>query len=166
MKTIPHEHARVPIQAIEPHPRNVNRGNVGRIQERIQQIGYIPRVMVQKSTGFILIGNHTYQAAREEGATELDITYLDVEDQHALQIMLADNREAEFGQRDAEALAELLSELQLQGGLTGSGYDDGDLEKLMGELAPPDFQPTEEEPPRLDEKKKVHCPECGHEFAP
>ena len=45
------------------------------------------------------------------------------------------------------------------------GFDGGELEELMGYV--PDFQPVpEDEQPRLDEKKPVTCPECGHEFQP
>jgi len=34
-------------------------------------------------------------------------------------------------------------------------------------IFPPDFAPVDmSEQPRLDEKKRVTCPECGHEFAP
>ena len=43
------------------------------------------------------------------------------------------------------------------------------LEALSdGEWPPvPDFEPVGvQEQGRLDEKKKVTCPECGHEFAP
>jgi ParB-like chromosome segregation protein Spo0J len=33
-----------------------------------------------------------------------------------------------------------------------------------GEILRPDFDPIEEEPPRLDQKKPTVCPECGHEW--
>jgi ferritin-like metal-binding protein YciE len=34
-------------------------------------------------------------------------------------------------------------------------------------IVSPDFQPaTEDDQSRLDEKSKISCPECGHEFTP
>ena len=60
------------------------------------------------------------------------------------------------------ALDELLREVN-----TGS---EG-LQKMFSEMAeeagivPPDFDPVpSEEQPRLDEKSKITCPKCGHEF--
>jgi hypothetical protein len=43
------------------------------------------------------------------------------------------------------------------------------LAKLAEEegIAPPDFDPAGiEDQSRLDEKAKITCPECGHEFTP
>ncbi|GAA3995316.1 hypothetical protein GCM10022631_01890 [Deinococcus rubellus] len=59
----------------------------------------------------------------------------------ALKILLVDNRTAELGQRDEEAVAALLQEMLGSGdGLIGTGYDAGDLDQLLASLqgdAPP-----------------------------
>lgn len=45
------------------------------------------------------------------------------------------------------------------------GFSEYDLE--LATIKIPDFQPVDEsEQPRLDQKKPVTCPECGHEFVP
>jgi hypothetical protein len=45
------------------------------------------------------------------------------------------------------------------------GFDADELNTLMGFV--PDFQPgSEDDQGRLDEKAKITCPECKHEFAP
>ena len=42
-----------------------------------------------------------------------------------------------------------------------------DSDELASLLEAPDFEPVaEDEQSRLDQKKTVCCPECGHEFAP
>lgn len=54
------------------------------------------------------------------------------------------------------------------------GEDDGDIKKLFSESEwkegvgdVPNFQPVGiDEQGRLDQKKPVVCPECGHEFVP
>ncbi len=99
----------------------------------------------------------------EKGATEIPVTWVDVDDDAALRIMLADNRTARLGHDDDAALAELLKELADDGGLEGSGYDNDDLDELLADLNP-NFMPTDEEPPRLDQKAPITCPSCGHEF--
>ena len=38
-------------------------------------------------------------------------------------------------------------------------------EKDIGQMSTM-FEPVDDAPPRLDEKAKVKCPECGHEFTP
>jgi ParB-like chromosome segregation protein Spo0J len=49
--------------------------------------------------------------------------------------------------------------------LLGWGFTHQDFEDLTLEI--PNFNPVpEDEQPRLDEKKMVICPECGHEFTP
>jgi ParB-like chromosome segregation protein Spo0J len=57
--------------------------------------------------------------------------------------------------------------------LANVSTDDERIKELMGEIGngygviAPDFKPIpESEVPRLDEKKKAICPECGHEFTP
>ncbi len=50
----------------------------------------------------------------------------------------------------------------------GNEFEVSELEDWgldISELKVPDFEPVpEDEQPRLDEKKKTVCPECGHEF--
>ncbi|CAM3164108.1 DNA modification methylase [Deinococcus saxicola] len=134
---VPHRHVTLPIDDIQPHPRNVNVGDVEAIRLSIRENGYYPRVLVQESRRFILVGNHTWQGAKEEGFSELQVTLLDVDDRAALKILLADNRTAELSHRDEEALAQLLQELAADdpAGLSGTGYDAGDLDTLLAGLA-------------------------------
>ncbi len=62
---------------------------------------------------------------------------------------------------DEEGLKRVLEELPDAGALLAS-MDGADLDSL---LSGPKFDPIGgDEQPRLDEKKLVTCPECGHEF--
>lgn len=154
------------VRNLRPHPKNPNRGNADLIAESIHENGFYGQIIAQRSTGHVLVGHHRLQAAQQLGAAQVPVTWVDVDDTRALKIMLADNRTAEQAHRDETALAELLAELNTLDSLTGTGYSADDLGTLIEELAPPDFQPSEEAPPRLDEKKRCTCPECGHEFTP
>jgi len=82
----------VPIDALKPHPRNPREGDIGAIHASINNNGFYGRVLAQKATGFILAGNHRWQAMTQAGAKEIPVEWIDVDDDHALRILLADNR--------------------------------------------------------------------------
>jgi hypothetical protein len=154
----------IAIDAIRPHPKNPRQGDIGAIHQSIDANGFYGAVIAQRSTGFILAGNHRWKAAQQAGATEVPVTWVDVDDDHALRILLADNRTNDLATYDDNALADLLKSLhESTGTLAGTGYDGDDLDDLLNEINP-NFLPTDEEPPRLDQKSPVTCPKCGHEF--
>lgn len=122
----------IPIDAVKPHPDNPHKGDLPVIRESIENNGFYGSVIVQKSTGFILAGNHRYLAALETGAKEIPVTWIDVEDDQAARIMLADNRTSDLGSYDDEILSNLLESLkESTGTLLGTGYDDGVLDELL-----------------------------------
>lgn len=64
---------------------------------------------------------------------------------------------------DEQSLQQVLADTPGASELLGS-FDSDDLDSL---LAGPDFEPADaDEQSRLDQKKKVTCPECGHSFRP
>lgn len=158
----------VPISLLKPHERNVNQGDFGAIAESIETNGFFGCLVVSRRTGHILVGNHRYHVAKSQGFSELPCAYVDVSPEEELRILLADNRTARLGMDDEAGLAALLAELASTDiGLTGTGFDGDDLDALIGSLTTPDFGPASiEDQGRLDQKAKVACPECGHEFAP
>lgn len=122
----------VDIENLLEHPRNPNRNNeLHRIVESIESDGFYGTILVQRETGYIVAGNHRYRAARVAGLKEVPVTYLDVNDETALRILVKDNRIAEFGQRDEEVLGELLNELSGLGGIEGVGFTDEEFADLM-----------------------------------
>jgi ParB-like chromosome segregation protein Spo0J len=76
--------------------------------ERFSQ--YKP-IVVQRSTGHILAGNHTYQAAKMSGWTHIAVVFKDCDDATALALMLADNRTSDLGVYDDALLLELAESL-------------------------------------------------------
>lgn len=119
-----------PLTALRPHPRNPRRGNTPAIRDSISHTGFYGSIIAQKSTGFILAGNHRYLAAQEAGAQEIPVTWIDVDDDHALQILLADNRTSDLAEYDDRALAELLQELQGTD-LGALGYTGDDVNRAL-----------------------------------
>jgi len=137
-KIINRTEERVHIDNIEPHPANPNDGDVAAIAESIRQNGFYGRIVVRDSTGKILAGEHRWRAAQEVGLGEVPVERVECDDETAMRILLADNRTAEKAEREPEPLADLLESLETtQEGLTGTGYDGGDLDQLLEDLDDP-----------------------------
>lgn len=128
--TADQEYELVPIDAIRPHPDNPNRGNVDAIRESIRISGFYGACTVQRSTGYILAGNHRYQAAVAEGLTHVPVVWKDYDPVEAIRVMLADNEIARLAVTDDDAVEELLEQL---GSLEGTGFDFARLEAAEAE---------------------------------
>src|SRR5690606_2155294 len=98
--------------------------------------GFWGTVCVDERTGYVCVGNHRVLAARQLGWDEIPVTYIrSTDDEHALRILLADNRTSDLGTYDAEGLAQLLDHLaSTDAGLAGTGYDDDALQALVDSL--------------------------------
>ena len=66
-----------------------------------------------------------------------------------------------MAETNTEAMATLMADVTFSNG----AINDMLSVLVNGEnLVMPDFEPILDDPPRLDEKKPILCPECGHEF--
>lgn len=141
----------VGVDQIQPHPRNARQGDVGAIHESIASNGFYGAVVAQRSTGYILAGNHRWMAACAAGASEIPVTWVDVDDDRALRILLADNRTNDIASYDDNALADLLTELaQTPLGLDGTGFDGDALDELLADLGREDTTPSADPAPQID----------------
>jgi hypothetical protein len=125
----------IKLSQLKPHPKNVRQGDVGAISESLQTHGQYRPIVVQKSTNHILAGNHTYKAAKALGWKEISVTYIDVDDEKALRILLVDNRVNDLASYNESALVELIKELaQTDQKLTGTGFDGDALDQLITDM--------------------------------
>jgi DNA methylase/ParB-like nuclease domain len=123
----------VPISSVHVSARNPRRGDVAAIKASLVANHQFQPVIVNRRTGEVLAGNHRVLAARELGWKEIAVCFVDVSDERALRIMLADNRTSDLAGYDAEALIALLSEVD--GDLVGTGYSRGDVDALLDSVA-------------------------------
>lgn len=125
----------VAVGALAPHPRNPRRGDIAAITESIDVNGFFGAVVVQRSTGHILVGNHRYLAAQQAGVREIPVIWVDCDDETALRILLVDNRSADRAVYDEQMLVDALQEM-FNGpeGLAGTGFDGKDLNELVQRL--------------------------------
>ena len=162
------EYETVSVDALKPHERNVNQGDLGAIVESIGANGFYGAVIAQQSTGKILAGEHRWRAAITQGLGFIPVLWVDVDDAAALRILLVDNRTSRLGTDDPAKLSELLqSILSDVGDLSGTGYSSEDLDEILSDLASGDL--GVEGGSGEDSNSGGHaveCPACGHQFTP
>jgi len=127
------ELAMVPIGDLKAHPDNPRKGDIAAIRASIEANGFYGAVVAQRKTGYILVGSHRWMAAQEAGVEQVPCLWLDVDDERAKRILLADNRTSDLGSYDDAMLADLLS--SLGGDLAATGYDDEALDELLASTA-------------------------------
>ena len=141
-----------PIDDLKWHPSNPRRGSVEAIEESISVNGFWGTVAVQESTNRVIAGNHRWKAARKQGLTEIPVAWLDVDDETAERILLADNRTSDVATNDDRELATLLAKLNEGAGLEGSGYTDDDLTALLARVTDDEEDGSEDDIPEIQEE--------------
>lgn len=139
----------IPMDEVERHPENANQGDLDALEQSIAVNGFYQPVIVQSSTGYIIAGNHRWEAARKMGAASIPGIYLDVTDEEAKRMMLADNRITRLGRDDPSALVALLDELSDSDyGLLGTGFDPKYYQDLLDQMDTPlEFEDEPDEDP-------------------
>lgn len=143
------------------HPKPQQEAMAGALNE----IGWIQEVIVNQQTGNLVDGHLRVTLALRNGeTTPVPVKFVDLTPEEEALALLSLDPIAAMADSDKQKVDELLREVQ-----TG----EAGLQAMLDEFAQglgivsPDFEPVGvEEQGRLDEKKKVVCPECGHEFAP
>lgn len=119
----------VGIKVPKPHPKNPRIGNVEVVAESLREHGQFKPIVINKRSGLIAAGHHTWLAARSLGWETIQAVYIDVDEQKHLKIMLADNKTSDMGVYDEKVLAEILA--GLSDDLTGTGYNPAELQDLI-----------------------------------
>ncbi len=129
------EYAVVPIDAVQQHPGNARNGDVELIGRSLEAHGQFVPIVVQRSTGFILKGNHTWEAARDGGSEAVAVAYVDVDDAEARAIMLDDNYASDVATYNDPALLAALDEYRREtGSLDGVLFTDAAHQDLATRL--------------------------------
>ncbi len=126
----------VDIRLLKHHPRNANQGDVEQIKASLAVNGWYGSVVVNKKTNHILAGNHRVMAAKSLGWETVPVTWIDVDKEQELRILLADNRTTRIGIDDQTKVADILAELaKTDLELSGTGYSSEDLDSLIHSLS-------------------------------
>ncbi|QGJ88079.1 ParB-like nuclease domain protein [Arthrobacter phage Edmundo] len=125
--------SRVPLAALNQYHKNARHGDVNAIADSLKNLGQFKPIVVNVGTHTgrpeeILAGNHTFAAAKSLNWDEIDVAYVDVDDETAAKIVLADNRTSDLSSYDNDALADLLGTL---GDYSGTGFTEADYTRLL-----------------------------------
>lgn len=132
--------AKVPLRGLNYYYKNPRRGNVEKVAESLKANGQFKPIVVNVGThtgrsNEILAGNHTTKAARSLGWKKIDVMWVDVPEEHARRIVLADNGSTDDATYDTSILMELIQYQKDEvSSLVGTTYSDDSLNKLMVEI--------------------------------
>lgn len=122
---------KVLVSKLKFYPKNPRIGNVDAIAESLRVNGQFKTIVVNLRNMEVLAGNHTLKAARQNKMEYLVANFVDVDDEAAKLIVLADNRTSDEGKYDQPILMELVVSLK---SLEGSGYNASDVDDMMKEM--------------------------------
>ena len=122
------------IDNLAHHPENPREGDIGAIVTSIKKNGWFGVVVAQKSSGYILAGNHRIEAAKICGIKEVPVYWVDCDNERARAILLADNKTADLASWNDHTLLELLQEADANDYLLDTAFDQVDIQKLLQKL--------------------------------
>lgn len=169
---------------LSTYHRNARRGNIDAITGSLKANGQYKPIVVNIGThtgrpNEVLAGNHTLMAFRnlaelnptDERWNEIAVYWVDVDEDRATRIVLADNRTAEDSTYDDVMLYDLIK--SLGDDLDGSGFNDRDVDRLgyldklfgspdEGDDGPQDYDAKDTEDVMVDiGKTPSQCAEVG-----
>lgn len=144
------EYTLVPLGDVREHPENPRIGNVQAIVTSIRRNGWHGALVVQRSSHYVLAGNHRLKAARQIGMTHIPVLWLDCDDRMARRVLIADNRASDLSVFDRDQLLALLDDVDADdlAGMLFSTADLADLaagpEELVGPVVAEDEDDSDE----------------------
>ena len=120
------------VKSLKHYPGNARKGNVPLLVESLKELGQFKPLVVWRKNRQVLAGNHTLKAARALGWETVDVVFVDVDDETALRINIADNRSNDVATYDLELLGKQLLMIK---NLKGTGYSPDDVRVLTKSVA-------------------------------
>lgn len=146
------------VHELKPWPGNARTSDVDALVDSLRVNGQYRPVIYQASTGYVLSGNHTVEAARRLGWRQIAAVGIDVDEDQAARIVLVDNRTADLGSTDQLLVLQLVEEV----GLAGTGYDEKALAELLKMRDAPDWTTFGDD--AADGIEMLTCPSCSLRF--
>lgn len=123
------------IEKLKLLPGNPRRGNIEAVAKSLDAFGQ-RKPIVALTDGTVIAGNHTLQAAQSLDWTEIAVVFVEDDEATAKAYALADNRTAELGDYDNQALADLISDVQLLDKelFKATGWNNDDLLQILADI--------------------------------
>lgn len=160
--------ATLPTSDLNLFHKNPRIGNIATIAESLRTNGQYRPIVVNKGThtgrpNEVLAGNHTLKAYRLNATNNpaetqwhtIDCWIIDVTEEEATRIVLADNRTTDIGTYNNDTLLDLLSDLDHN--FEGTGYTDDYIQRLLGDFDPPELEQPEPLPTTTTFQVIIDC---------
>jgi ParB-like chromosome segregation protein Spo0J len=146
----------------DKNPRR-NDAAVEPVKGSIEAFGFGAPIVARRANGFIIAGHTRLKSALARGMSRVPVRFLDIGQEAAERLALADNRTGEFSNWDDRRLVEVLSE-QPSDVRALIGWSEQDYATLLRRAAPspaPDALVSF----TASSEKEVHvCPRCRYEW--
>ena len=146
----------VAIERVVGNPRNPNSHPASQLEllaKIISAQGWRAPITVSTRSGFVVRGHGRLAAAHLLGVSSVPVDFQNYESEAAEWAdLIADNRIAELARPDMPMLMDLLQDLDTGDfDMDMTGFEFGELERLMTSFADADVEPVEDEVPDLPE---------------
>jgi ParB-like chromosome segregation protein Spo0J len=125
-----------PIADLVPWPDNPRRNDaaVGPLVDAIRDVGFTNPLLVRRADRMVIAGHTRLKAAKRLQLQTVPVVLLDVSEQEARKIAIADNKLGEIATWDDDGLRRLLEELDSEGVELGLlGFTGAEIDKLFAE---------------------------------
>lgn len=135
----------IALDRLTPFPGNARRGDKEKLVGSLESNGQYRSLIVRETDDgeyVVLAGNNTLEALELFGAAEARCEIITCDDATALRVNLVDNKsndEATYDDRARAALLELLD-----GEITGTGYDEEEIDSIVARFEEPEVAPYTE----------------------
>ena len=129
----------VDVSTLDPWSENPRRNEeaVGEVAKSIARFGFGAPLVVRTQDRMIIAGHTRFAAAQRLGLSRVPVRFLDISENEAKALALADNALGELALW-ADNLGGVLADLDAEGvSLDGLGWEEGDLDRLIEGI--PDF---------------------------
>lgn len=121
------------LDDLQMYHKNPRIGNVEAIASSLRENGQFKPIVVNVGTltgrkNEILAGNHTYLGMKKNGERMIYASFVDVSEEQATKIVLADNKTADLGTYDEKIIADLFESLP---DVAGTGYSQDEIDELL-----------------------------------
>lgn len=151
------------INVIGDNPRELDPKRFEALKKYIEKYGLLTPLVVDKASQSLIGGHSRLLAVKELGWTKVTCNLVEPKDDNERKEMQLIDNEA-FGVWIESELVEFVKDTEIILEDYEIQTDSISLDKMVNV---PSFEPVSaDEQPRLDEKKKAECPECGCKFIP
>lgn len=128
----------VPIEELNPNPRNPNKhpdAQIELLSKNIRYLGWRHPITVSKRSGYIVAGHGRLMAAKQMGVAIVPVDFQEFNsDADEMAVLVADNRLAELSETDDDSLKAILKDLDGTIDLDLTGFDEDSLDDILDRL--------------------------------